>query len=176
MPARLALPASGYDPANEGTKAATMSPTTGSIANYRLTRTRLAAGLVAALVGFVLVFLVLTRFPGGSVPLLTGVGHTGGGCYLNYFVDELVVDPVNGTAVIEEYTIDGQPKSRVLPIMWPVGYTARHSGSEVEVLARNGQVVARTGATYRIQGGYEGDYWLTCGMTPMLNWTPDPVL
>lgn len=152
-----------------------MSPTTDSIANYRLTRTRLAAALVAALLGFVLVFLVLTRFLGGSVPLLTGEGHAGGGCYLNFFVDELVVDPVNGTAVIESYTVEGQRISRVVPIMWPSGYTARRSGSEVEVLATNGQVVARTGATYRIQGGYEGDYWLTCGMTPMLNWTPNPV-
>jgi hypothetical protein len=134
------------------------------------------AALVLAMLGFALVFLVLTRWPGEPVPLLTGEGYGGqGGCYLNFFVDELVVDPVNGTAVIESYTIDGRPKTRVVPIMWPSGYTARRSGSEVEVLTRNGQVVARTGATYRIQGGYEGDVWRTCSMTPMLNWTPNPV-
>ena len=153
-----------------------MSPSTNSIANYRVIRTRLAAALAAALLGFVLVFLILTRFPGGSVPLLTGEGYGGqGGCYLNFFVDEVVVDPVNGTAVIESYTVDGQPQSRVLPIMWPSGYTARRSGSEVEVLARNGEVVARTGGRYRIQGGYEGNVWRTCSMTPILNWTPNPV-
>jgi hypothetical protein len=153
-----------------------MSPPTNSIANYGLTKTRLAAAVAAALLGFVLVFLVLTRFPGGSVPLLTGEGYGGqGGCYLNFFVNELVVDPVNGTAVVEEYKTKDGPQSRVVPIMWPSGYTARRSGSEVEVLSINGEVVARTGGRYRIQGGYEGDYWLTCSMTPMLNWTPNPV-
>lgn len=135
------------------------------------------AALVLATLGFVVVFLVMTRWPGEPAPLLTGEGYGGqGGCYLNFFVDELVADPVNGTAVIESYTVDGQPKTRVVPIMWPSGYTARHSGSEVEVLAGNGQVVARTGATYRIQGGYEGDIWRTCSMIgPMLDWTPDPM-
>ncbi len=153
-----------------------MSPTTISIAKHRPARTRLVAALAAALLTFALVFLGLTRFLGGSVPLLTGEGYGGGGgCYLNYFVDELVVDPVNGTAVIEEYRTKEGAQTRVLPIMWPSGYTARRSGSEVEVLATNGEVVARTGATYRIQGGYEGDVWRTCSMTPMLNWTPNPV-
>lgn len=146
------------------------------ISDYRLTKTRLLAALILAALAFVLVFFVLTRWPGEPVPLLTSEGYGGqGGCYLNFFVDELVVDPLSGTAVIESYTIDGQPKTRVVPIMWPSGYTARRSGSEVEVLTRNGQVVARTGATYRIQGGYEGDVWRTCSMTPMLNWTPNPV-
>lgn len=143
--------------------------------NDRPTRTRLVVALLLSTLGFVLVFLVLTRWPGEPVPLLTGEGYGGqGGCYLNFFVDELVVDPVNGTAVIESYTIDGQPKTRVVPIMWPSGYTGRGSGAEVEVLARNGEVVARTGATYRIQGGYEGAVWRTCTMTPLLNWTPNP--
>jgi hypothetical protein len=153
-----------------------MSPATISIGNYRLARSRLAAALAAALLAFVVVFLVLTRFPGGSVPLLTGEGYGGqGGCYLNFFVDELVVDPVNGTAVVEEYTTKDGPQSRVVPIMWPSGYTARRSGFDVEVLAVNGEVVARTGGRYRIQGGYEGDIWRTCSMTPMLNWTPNAV-
>jgi hypothetical protein len=146
-----------------------------SIANYRLTKARVLAALVLAALSFVLVLLVLTRISGAAVPLLTGEGYGGqGGCYLNFFVDELVVDPVNGTAVVESYTIDGQPKTRSVPIMWPSGYTARRSGSEVEVLAWDGEVVARTGATYRIQGGYEGNVWRTCSMAPMLNWTPNP--
>jgi hypothetical protein len=170
------LPASGTTQRTKEPKVTTMSPTTTSIAKHRLTRTRLAAALAAALLGFVLVFLVLTRFPGGSVPLLTGEGYGGqGGCYLNFFVDELVVDPINGTAVVEEYTTKDGPQSRVVPIMWPSGYTARRSGSEVEVLAGNGEVVARTGGRYRIQGGYEGNVWRTCYMAPMLNWTPNPV-
>jgi hypothetical protein len=152
-----------------------MSPTTTSIADLRHTKTSLAAAAAAALLGLVLVFLVLTRFPGGSVPLLTGNGSDGlASCYLNFFVNELVVDPVAGTAVIESYTTKDGPQTRVVPIMWPSGYTARRSGFEVEVLATNGEVVARTGATYRVQGGYEGNVWRTCEMTPMLNWTPDP--
>ena len=147
-----------------------------ALQRYGLTKARLLLAIVAALTGFVLVFLVLTRFPGGPVPLLTGAGRDGsGGCYLNWFVDELVVDPSHGVAVVEEYTTDAGPQSRVMPIMWPTRYTARRSGAEVEVLSHDGRVVARTGATYRIQGGYEGDYWLTCAMIePMLDWTPEP--
>lgn len=144
------------------------------ISDYRLTKTRLLAALSLSALGFVLVFFVLIRWPGEPVPLLTGDG-TGAGCYLSFLVDDLVVDPVNGTAVIEEYTKDGVPGSRALPIMWPTGYTARRSGSEVEVLSANGHGVARTGERYRIQGGYSGGVWVTCAMiTPMLNWTPPP--
>lgn len=134
------------------------------------------AALALSALGFVLVFFVLTRWPGEPVRLLTGDGYGGGGaCYLNYFVEELVVDPVSGTGFVSEYTIDGVPGSRVVPIMWPTGYTARRSGSEVEVLAPNDRVVARTGAVYRVQGGSEGDVWRTCAMIePMLNWTPAP--
>jgi hypothetical protein len=151
-----------------------VSPATNSISLHRPSKARVLAAFVFATLGFVVVFFGLTRWPGGPVPLLTGGGP--GGCYLNFLVDDLVVDPVNGTAVVEEYTIDGQSKSRLLPIMWPTGYTARHSGSEVEVLADDGKVVARTGENYRIQGGYEGAVWVTCRMIqPMLDWTPDPV-
>jgi hypothetical protein len=161
-------------PHAQPTKELTVSATTNPIANHRLTKRRLRDALALAAVAFALVFLVLTRFPGGPAPLLTGEGYGGGGCYLNFLVDELVADPVNGTAVIESYTVDGQAVTRVLPIMWPTGYSGRRSGSEVEVVATNGEVVARTGATYRIQGGYEGNVWKTCSMTPMLNWTPNP--
>ena len=127
------------------------------------------------MVAFAVVFFIVSRWPGGPVPLLTGNGYGGGGCYLNFLVNELVVDPVNGTAVIEKSMSNVGPQSRVLPIMWPPGYTARRSGSEVEVLARNGQVMARTGTSYRLQGGYEGNVWLTCAMIPpMPNWTLTP--
>jgi len=140
--------------------------------NLRLSARLLLAAFVA---GFILM-AVLTRLPGEPVPLLAGQGRDGhGACYLNFFVDELVADPVSGTAIVEEYTTKDGPQSRVVPIMWPTGYTGRRSGGEVEVLDRHGQVVARTGGTYRLQGGYEGDYWLTCAMIPpMLNWTPPP--
>jgi hypothetical protein len=151
-----------------------MTPATSAIANPGLTRARVLASVSLSVLGFVVVFLVLTAWPGEPVPLLTGNGNNGGGCYLNFLVNELVVDPVNGTAVIEKYSNKDGPQRRVLPIMWPPGYTARRSGSEVEVLARNGQLMARTGTTYRIQGGYEGNVWLTCGMTPIPDWTPKP--
>jgi len=147
-----------------------------AVQRYRLTKARLLVAMAFAILVFCAVFLVLTRWPGEPVPLLTGEGYGGqGGCYLNWFVDELVVDPGHGVAVVEEYTTDAGPQSRVLPIMWPTGYTARRSGLEVEVFTPAGRVVARTGATYRIQGGYEGPVWRTCAMIePMLNWTPKP--
>ena len=150
-------------------------PVSPAIARHRPSRARVLVALAASVLAFFAVLFVLTHWPGGQVPLLTGEGYGGqGGCYLNFFVDTLVVDPTNGTAIIEKYTVGGQPRSRVLPIMWPTGYTARRSGSEVEVLNASGRVMARTGGRYRIQGGYEGAVWRTCAMMPpMENWTPE---
>lgn len=54
----------------------------------------------------------------------------------------LVVDPKYGTS------FDGKP------LMWPVGYTGRRLGDEVEVLNAAGTVVATTGRLYHISMGY----------------------
>lgn len=110
---------------------------------------------------------------GAQVPLLTGNGgfehptaNPDGllpivGCYTNFASGELIVDRVNGTAIV-----DG---SVTLPIRWPEGYTGRQAGSEVEVLDGAGKVVAITGRRYQIEGGTQpaenGDprAFLACG-------------
>lgn len=90
----------------------------------------------------------------------------------------LVVDPTDGTAIIG----DGHPNMLVggdvpVTVAWPPGFTARRSGSEVEVLDPQGTVVATTGQSYRFNaggvsaGGSSGIVWpelsksvlLSCG-------------
>ena len=86
---------------------------------------------------------------GASLPLLTG-DLLDGGCYLATASGRLVVDPSHGTAIIGEGgTVDDR---RI--VAWRPGYTARRSGSEVEVLDPQGRVVATTGRSYLIPGGY----------------------
>jgi hypothetical protein len=53
-----------------------------------------------------------------------------------------------------------------MPVMWPPGSTARRAGSEVEVLDKQGSVVARTGSRYLIEGGHGGENprsFVACG-------------
>lgn len=89
------------------------------------------------------------------------------GCYLSYFEGPLVVDQTYGTAIVE--SIEGLNRVVTLhhtPVMWPNGYQARQSGSEIEVLDQSGRVVARTGTSVHVGGGYQGEsprYWLACG-------------
>jgi hypothetical protein len=48
-------------------------------------------------------------------------------------------------------------------IRWPVGYSGRRAGDEVEILDQTGQVVARTGTHVRLGGGeIEPGIWLAC--------------
>jgi len=76
---------------------------------------------------------------GEPVALLTGVypdmcyagGETGA-------TGPLVIDPTYGTS------FDGRP------VMWPVGFTGRRVGGQVEVLDAQGNVKATTGRTYHI--------------------------
>ena len=92
---------------------------------------------------------VAAPLPPGSLPRV--------GCYANFALGELVVDPVNGTAIVDMGTV---------AVMWPAGYTGRQAGSEVEVLDPQGQVVAVTGHRYQIEGGTPPDAphaFLACG-------------
>ena len=82
------------------------------------------------------------------------------GCYTNFATGLLVVDPTYGTAITDE------SMGETGPVMWPTGYTGRQAGSEVEVIDREGHVVATTGRRYQIEGAWEGknpDSWLACG-------------
>jgi hypothetical protein len=101
---------------------------------------------------------------GRPVSLLTGNGPFNRdegyvGCYTNFAVGDLVVDPAFGTAIVEG-------THAAAPVMWPVGYTGRQSGSVVEVLDASGKVVAATGRRYQIEGALQPDdhgSWLACG-------------
>jgi hypothetical protein len=76
------------------------------------------------------------------VELLTGVdGCWAGGESSSGISGLLVSDPGSGTA------INGTP------IMWPIGFTGRRAGGEVEVLNADGKIVATTGRTYHISMG-----------------------
>lgn len=95
-----------------------------------------------------------------SVHLLTGVdpvhGNTasdGSGCYLDWTLGLLSVDPVYGTQIKDE---GGDPPGQVAVVMWRPGYTARQVGSEVSVVDPSGTVVATTGHRYKIRGGFVG--------------------
>jgi hypothetical protein len=108
----------------------------------------------------------LSGLSGRPVPLLTGWGALAPhdderiGCYTNFAVGQLVVDAEFGTALIE----DGR---EAVPVMWPPGTTGRQAGSEVEVVNKKGEVIARTGNRYQIEGAGSARYplpgWLACG-------------
>jgi hypothetical protein len=114
---------------------------------------RLAAGLLVFLVG------CSSGAPsGGAGQLLTGAVFSGG-CFTNSASGPLVADPKYGTAIIDEVMtrVTGTQASPV-PVAWRPGFSARQAGSEVEVVAPDGHVVATTGKRYRIDGGYVGPY------------------
>jgi hypothetical protein len=51
------------------------------------------------------------------------------------------------------------------PIQWPLGYTGRRSGQEVEILNRAGKVLYRTGTRVSLLGdGYTDEVFRVCGM------------
>jgi hypothetical protein len=111
-----------------------------------------------------LVVMAAVACGGLSVPLLTGRGGLGPepsgmfSCYTNFAVGQLVAEPSYGTAIVEN--------SRQTPVMWPIGYTARLSSGQVEVVDAQGSVVARTGNRYQIEGGYGGydpSSFVACG-------------
>lgn len=84
----------------------------------------------------------------GDVPLLAGASAQvggGGGCFTNWTDALLVGDPTYGVAT------DGGT-----PVAWRPGFTARRVGSEVEVLAPDGDVVAVSGKNYRLEGAQVG--------------------
>ena len=86
------------------------------------------------------------------VTLLTGSVE----CY-DPIVGDLAFDPATGSITLDEV---GGPK----PVQWPTGYTARRSGSEVEILNRTGKVLYRTGTRVTL-GGWSGKFLnQDCGM------------
>jgi hypothetical protein len=127
---------------------------------------RLGKVTLPFLVALVVAFAGCT--PTTPVPLLTGDNPDGdlanGACYTNFASGPLVADPTYGTS-IQDFTAGTEP-APVVPVRWPVGYTARQAGSEIEVVNGVGLVVAKTGNRYQIEGGYVGGNppaFLSCG-------------
>ena len=122
----------------------------------RIGRAASVAVLATAVVG--------CGFFGESVPLLNGTvpGYTDtGGCFTNFAVGLLVVDPDYGTAVVDETASNTRT-----PVMWRPGYVGKRVGSEVEVHDQNGVPIATTGRRYQIAGGYSGENpraFVACG-------------
>lgn len=90
--------------------------------------------------------------PGDPVYLLTGEPLGTAGCFTSFALGLLLEDPTYGTAIHDE---NG---GGTTPVMWRSGYTGHRVGSEVSVVDLLGNVVATTGQTYKIAGGYvDGD-------------------
>ena len=118
---------------------------------------RVAATLVVALV-----LVGCGMLPPGPVHLLTpgpadqiigsSVYNTYGpdGCVSMPHAGDLVADATYGTAFIAT----GGAAATPLPVVWRRGFTGRRSGSEVQVVDPQGNVVAVTGHAYRFNGGY----------------------
>jgi hypothetical protein len=81
------------------------------------------------------------------------------GCYAMGVAGDLVTDPSAGTAITDD------TGGRVV-LTWPNGWTARSSGSEVEVLNRKGQVTYRTGMHVNLMGGFSrvDDSFVVCNL------------
>jgi hypothetical protein len=73
------------------------------------------------------------------------------GCYLTFYVYDLVADPNYGTAIRYEL-------GESAPLFWPPGFTGHRVGSEVEVWDPNGKVVAMTGGRYAIWPADDGTW------------------
>ena len=91
---------------------------------------------------------------GEAVQLVTGPPDHNG-CFAADVAGLLVVDPTYGTAIVGNNLPSMVQLSDVpVTVAWRAGFTARRSGSEVEVLDPQGNVVATTGRSHRFSGGY----------------------
>jgi hypothetical protein len=98
---------------------------------------------VAITLGLALCLVGCGAGSGEPVELLTGLtGCYAGGESSSGMNGVLVPDPSYGTS------FGG------MPVMWPMGFTGRHVGSEVEVLDPKGNVLATTGKTYHMSRAY----------------------
>ena len=103
---------------------------------------------------------------GDPVQLLTRSPDGGSGCFAATGSGLLVVDSTYGTAIVAN-NLESMVSLTDVPVAvaWRPGFTARRSGSEVEVLDPQGNAVAITGRNYRFWGGYvdAGNVFWACG-------------
>lgn len=146
---------------------------------------RVAASLALTLC---LVGCGLLSSKGDPVRLLTSPQRE---CFAADVSGLLVVDPTDGTAIVANNHPSMVWLSDVpVTVAWPPGFTARRSGSEVEVLDAQGNVVGTTGRSYTFLGGLvdaggsSGLVWpelkkgvlLSCGnLQPLPDSVPPPV-
>jgi hypothetical protein len=114
-------------------------------------------------VGIAVMSAVLLAACGPQGPVALGphgpvaLRHGDGQCY-DGWTGNLAFDSATG-----EVTFDSG--SGPLPVEWPSGYTGRLSGSEVEIVNRDGKVLHRTGTRVSMLGdGYGGQVFKECGM------------
>lgn len=85
-----------------------------------------------------------------DAPLLTWDRN---GCFTAHVVGPLVFDAEYGTRVTAGTMADGSASRPI--VVWPPGFRAVRSGpGVVDVLSPSGDVVATTGQTYSLEGGY----------------------
>lgn len=104
-------------------------------------------------------YLVLSVLLGTA--LVDGCAVAGGGlatgdhpCYTSAANGELVVNFLGGGTQIHDTTAMGG--GHTLDVVWPVGYTSRWAGNQLEVLSPDGRVVATTGQSVWLPGGAIG--------------------
>ena len=101
----------------------------------------------------------------GCGPLSGGLPSGGlltydGPCHLMNIRGRLEVDDTYVTAIV-------QPDGDRTIVAWPVGYTSRPNGSEVDVLNAQGRVVVTTGNDYSFIGSpLEEGVWAGCSVDP----------
>jgi hypothetical protein len=104
-----------------------------------------------AITAVALLLLSGCELVGVPIEVLTGVSPEA--CYAGGetgMTGPLVADAEHGTR------FNGHP------VMWPLGYTGRQIGTEVEILDAEGKVRARTGRTYHISiAPVAEEHWAT---------------
>ena len=116
---------------------------------------RLCSGMVALALAF-----TVSACGGSSVTIKTLDPTSQESCYAMGVAGNLVTDPTAGTAVIDD--MSGHRDV----VTWPHDWTARSSGSEVEILDRKGRVAYRTGTRVNLMGGFshvDGSF-VVCGL------------
>jgi hypothetical protein len=92
-----------------------------------------------------------------------------GPCYVDIHEGLLVADPTTGTALLQESEVPqgstNVRQSGTVPLVWRPGFSGRRVGAEIEVLDRQGNVVATTGQHVMLTGGSQPSLrgWLVCG-------------
>jgi hypothetical protein len=100
---------------------------------------------ITATFALALCFVGCDAFIGAPAPIALRTTDTdiSSNCYLAGTAAELILDPSAGLA----WQLGPDD---IRPVIWPRGYTAQRVGSEIQVLNRDGLVIARSGRTVEL--------------------------